>query len=239
MQIVGPQSFGVGASTSVVDPAADGGNPSVAVQIQNSSGYQLLVAAAGGVLSIQSFTAQTIQITGAPITIQPLQGTGTGPCLMTLAFLLGKAPNTGMQLADGTWVESPPMTDGPLTAAAIANGLAGIGLAGVNGMQTTSVNLLTTATGFINMDLLAPNGYQLWNLGFGPATSWPTVGGVKAIILVAVPAYAFDTWGWQSGSSNRLAGLRVSPGNPVHPSSISFTNYTDVTLTCFADYVAL
>jgi hypothetical protein len=119
MRIVGPQTLTVGVPTSVSDPAEAGGNPSVACQVQNSSSYALNILAQGDVLSIQPFTAQTIEISGQPIVVTPLAGTGTGTCSLTFVFLLGVAANTGVQLSDGTWVETPPQQDGPLTAAAI------------------------------------------------------------------------------------------------------------------------
>jgi hypothetical protein len=119
MRIVGPQSFAIGQATAVVDPAAAGGNPSVACQVQNSSSYQLLVNAGGAQLSIQPFWAQTVEISNQPITITPEAGTGSGTASLTLVFLLATAAGTGIQLADGSWVESPPQGDGSLTAAAI------------------------------------------------------------------------------------------------------------------------
>lgn len=125
MRIVGPQAFTVGASTPVIDPASAGGNPSVACQIQNSSPYQLLINAGNGILSLQPFTAQTIEIANQPLTIDPESGTGTGTCTITLAFLLATAQGDGEQLPDGTWIEDPPMTDGPLTAAAITAAITG------------------------------------------------------------------------------------------------------------------
>lgn len=115
---VGPQALAIGAATAIKDPAQGGGNPSVACQIQNSSAYQLSVLAAGDVLSIQPFTAQTIEISGQPITVTPLAG-ASGTCSVTFVFLLGAPASTGVQLSDGTWVETPPQQDGPLTAAAI------------------------------------------------------------------------------------------------------------------------
>lgn len=241
MQIVGPQTFVVGESTQVPDPAdAGGGVPSQAVQVQNSSPYQLIVVAAGQSLAIQSFTAQTVQITGAPVTVQPLAGTGTGPCSMTLVFLLGTVPNDGEQMTDGTWVETPPMTDGPLTAAAIATGLANAGIAGVSGLETGSVVAPAGAAVYLDMDALAPNGYQFWNWGFGPPNigdDWPTLGGVTATWLIGVPAYAYDSLGWNQGASNRLAGLRMMQGNAINPGSVEFINYTDKEITCFVDFV--
>lgn len=132
MRIVGPQAFTVGASTPVIDPASAGGNPSVACQIQNSSPYQLLINAGNGILSLQPFTAQTIEIANQPLTIDPESGTGTGTCTITLAFLLATAQGDGEQLPDGTWIEDPPMTDGPLTAAAITAAITGaLGTQGV------------------------------------------------------------------------------------------------------------
>lgn len=122
----GPQTLPVGVATAIPDPNQAGGNPSAAVQIQNSSPYQLNVIAAGDQLSIQPFFAQTVEITGAPTTVTPLAVAGVAAaCVITFSFLLGTAPGTGIMLPDGTgWVEPPPQQDGPLTAAAIAAALA-------------------------------------------------------------------------------------------------------------------
>jgi hypothetical protein len=125
MQTVGPQSFTPGVTTPIVDPAARGGNPSQACQIQNSSSYQLAVNAGRASLSIQPYTAQTVEISGQPITILPIAGTGTGAANITLAFLLGTSQGDGEQLPDGSWIEEPPITDGPLTAAAITAAITG------------------------------------------------------------------------------------------------------------------
>jgi hypothetical protein len=158
MRIVGPQNFTVGATTSIVDPAASGGNPSVAVQIQNSSAYQLQVNAGGALLSIQPFWAQTVEISGQPVAIEPLTGVATGACPITLAFLLGTAPNDGEQLPDGTWIESPPQSDGSLTAAAVT--------AAITGALSTqgALDFLGTFSGTIGV------GQQLhFNPGYLPA----------------------------------------------------------------------
>lgn len=122
---VGPQTLTVGQPNTVVDPNQRGGNPSAAVQIQNSSPYQLNVTAAGEQLSIQPFFAQTVPISSAPISITPLAVAGlSAACIVTLSFLLGTPAGTGIMLPDGSgWVEAPPQQDGPLTAAAIASAL--------------------------------------------------------------------------------------------------------------------
>lgn len=122
--LVGPQTLTVGSSNTIKDPSQRGGNPSVAVQIQNSSPYQLQVIAAGETLSIQPFFAQTVAISDAPISVTPLAQAGlNSACSVTFAFLLGTPQGVGVQLAGGQWVETPPQSDGPLTAAAIASAL--------------------------------------------------------------------------------------------------------------------
>lgn len=121
MRIVGPLTLTPSAPNTIADPAQAGGNPSVACQIQNSSQFQLTVIAAGATLSIQPFTAQTVEISGQPLIVTPItSSTGLGPAAMTFVFLLGTPPNTGVQLTSGQWCETPPQQDGPLTAAAIA-----------------------------------------------------------------------------------------------------------------------
>lgn len=116
----GPLTLTVGSPTTIHDPAQEGGNPSVGCQIQNSSPYQLNVLAAGDVLSIQPFTAQTIEISGQPIQVTPVasQAAGAAACVVTFVFLLEVATG-GVSFPDNVMVETPPQQDGPLTAAAI------------------------------------------------------------------------------------------------------------------------
>jgi hypothetical protein len=144
MNTVGPQTLTVGTANSVVDPARTG-NPSVAVQIQNSSPYQLSVLSNGDTYAIQPFYAQTIPVAGGvPIEITPLaQGGISTACSVTLVFLLGVAPGNGIQIdADqgggGMWVETPPQGDGPLTAQAIAAALSTQGT--VDNLGTFPIN---------------------------------------------------------------------------------------------------
>lgn len=119
MIAIGPQTLTVGQPTTIDDPAQIGGNPSVGCQIQNSSPYQLSVLALGDVLSIQPFTAQTIEISGQPIQVTPIGNSlGTTPCTVTFVFLLAVSAG-GVTFPDGLMVETPPQQDGPLTAAAI------------------------------------------------------------------------------------------------------------------------
>jgi hypothetical protein len=126
VQIIGPDTLTIGVATTFVDPARSG-QPSMACQIQNGSSYQLLVNAGGAPLSIQPFWAQTVEISGLPITITPVAASSSAATApnITLAFLLGTAQGNGEQLPSGTWIEAPPQEDGTLTAEAIAS-LAGV-----------------------------------------------------------------------------------------------------------------
>lgn len=107
----GPFTLNLGAEITTPNPTAQGGNPAASVQIQNSSVFVLQVLASGLTYTLQPFIAQTIPLGaggGAPIQITPTQnpsGTTDASDTATLVWLL-----TG---------ESPPMQDGPLTAAAI------------------------------------------------------------------------------------------------------------------------
>jgi hypothetical protein len=130
VRIVGPRSFPLDTSTLVADPAQSGGISSAACQIQNSSDYQLNVNVGGNVASLQPFTAQTFPIYSSPIAVLPVGSTGSGPSNITLAFLLGTSPGVGVQVAadqggGGIWVETPPQSDGPLTAQAILAAISG------------------------------------------------------------------------------------------------------------------
>lgn len=166
MQLIGPDTLTVGAANVVNDPAQAGGNPSAACQIQNSSPYQLNVLAAGDVLSIQPFFAQTVEISGQPITVTPLAGTSSIPCTVTFVFLLTTAANTGVELPSGQWVETPPQEDGPLTAAAIASAIATQGAVDNLGTFTGLGSSFTvTAKHTYNSLLVVTNtqvGHQAW-----------------------------------------------------------------------------
>lgn len=176
MQLIGPDVLTVGAANVINDPAQAGGNPSAAVQIQNSSPYQLSVLAEGDVLSIQPFFAQTVEISGQPITVTPIAGTSTAVCTVTFVFLLTAAANTGVALPSGLWVETPPQEDGPLTAAAIAAALSTQG----------SVDNLGTTTGLASsFQVTAKHSYTallvLTNTQAGHSAYYVTVANVTEL----------------------------------------------------------
>lgn len=199
MQIVGPETLAIGSANTVDDPAQSGGNPSAAVQIQNSSSYQLSVLAAGETLSLQPFTAQTIEISGQPIVVTPVAGSGSGACKVTFVFLLTTAPDAGVQLPSGTWVETPPQQDGPLTAAAIAAAISGfVSTAGAMDELSTGAYTLsgagTVTTAVVNLTNLAKCYAALFLIAF------PT-GGASVISV-----------GANDGGANWSAGAVSQPG---------------------------
>jgi hypothetical protein len=167
MQTVGPTTFAVGVATPVIDPAGKGGNPSAAVQIQNSSSYQITVNAGGAGLSIQPFTAQTLRISTQPLTITPLAGVGSGACSITLAFLLATSQGDGEMLSDGTWVEASPVADGSLTAQAIE--------ASISGLISTQGEI----------DFLGTFNYNLAGAGVPDATNVVALNVYNEIVVVA------------------------------------------------------
>jgi hypothetical protein len=115
---VGPRTLTVGVGTAINDPAQ--GNGSKAVQIQNASPYQLTVLALGDVITVPGFFAQTVEMGEQPIVVTPVAASATGAASnITFVFLLGVAAGDGITLPDGTQVETPPVVDGSLTAAAI------------------------------------------------------------------------------------------------------------------------
>jgi hypothetical protein len=108
MQSTGPFTLSFGIPSTYIDPASIYGNPSVNCQIQNSSVFVLTVQTGPDQLTIQPFTAQTVVIEGLQqLIITPSQNPSGGSTseTLTLVWLLAG--------------ESPPMQDGPLTAAAI------------------------------------------------------------------------------------------------------------------------
>ncbi len=108
----GPFSLTIGTALALNDPGANSNHPATAIQLQNASPFIIEVNSGGIVLTIQSFTAQTVPTSGGgqPLSVVPIQsnsgGGNTAANVLTVAWLLAG--------------ESAPMLDGPLTAAAIA-----------------------------------------------------------------------------------------------------------------------
>jgi hypothetical protein len=206
VQVLGPQALPVGVATAIPDPVqAGGGNASIACQIQNSSPCQLNVIAAGQALSIQPFFAQTVEISGAPMTVTPLPITGTTAANMTFAFLLGVAPGTGLQLADGPWVEDPPQQDGPLTAAAIASALSLQG----------------------NVDSVGPAGFVVLNVGFqtfGPFTALHSYSSVVVVLRDIPNGVAFTVQPFLFNTTGAPACPPQTQTTPAgaHPGQLTF-----------------
>ncbi len=101
MQTVGPITVTLNVETTEDDPAQAGGNPSVALQIQNSSCFVLTVLTIGAVYTIQPFFAQTVPVSGQPVQITPTQNpSGLTGNTITIVWLLD--------------TEQSPMNDGPL-----------------------------------------------------------------------------------------------------------------------------
>ena len=103
----GPFALTAGTPLALSDPGVGGGMAKV--QIQNQSGFTLKVVNGTTVSTIQSYWVQTISLVpgGTGITILPAaDGTAVGTNALTVVWLLS--------------YESPPMTDGALSAADIA-----------------------------------------------------------------------------------------------------------------------
>jgi hypothetical protein len=211
----GPFDLTLDTPLPLIDPGANSNNPATAVQIQNASPFIVEVNTGGIVLTIQSFTAQTIPTSGGgqQMNVDPI---ASGPSAQTVA---AKSLSIVWLLAG----ESAPMVDGPLTASAIATTLAAQGLAGAQVISETK----TVASG-ANQNLTS--GFTpaiLWNWGFFPtvlgASTWPTLGGV----LLIIASGPNDSIGWDGGASNRLAGIRAE--------TFEFFNYTDKSLDIYVD----
>jgi len=188
--VVGPQTLTAGVGATINDPAQGQGNPSQGCQIQNSSSYQLNVLAEGDVLSIQPFTAQTVAISGQPMVVTPIAGTGVGVAPITFVFLLGTAPGNGVELSNGLWIEAPPQQDGPLTAAAIAAATQG------------SVDLLYQSGSYGTLAANTPTIVP-FNPPPGPSTAPAIVDTLKAYQSVVVNV------SWTTGAAGSLTAQAV------------------------------
>jgi hypothetical protein len=137
----GPFTLVLNVAQSLLNPTASGGNPATAIQIQNSSGFVLSVLAGGEQYTIQSFTAQVVPLIadGSPITVDAVQSTGTTANKITVVWLLAG--------------ESPPMTTGPLTAAAIVAAITGtVSLAPGTTVGVTKITDPVTVNGPITVE---------------------------------------------------------------------------------------
>lgn len=195
----GPYALALGVTGDAPNPTL-GGKDFTAVQLQNSSVFVLTVLADGLTYTLQPFVAQTIPLsgTGSPIQITPSQnpsGVIAGDTL-TLVWLLAG--------------ESPPMQDGPLTAAAILAGLAGAGIAGA-GLQDVVLVVASGAVGTISL----VDAFQFWSWGW-LATGMANVptSGNASLNLQPHSGSGFsilDNVTYQEGASNRLAGAKFPP----------------------------
>lgn len=208
MLVAGPQTLTTGVENDIVDPA-ETGNPSIAVQIQNSSPYQLSILAAGDGYSIQPFFAQTIPIAGGvPIAITPLRQVGlTAACSVTLTFLLGTSSGDGVQLPGGQWVEAPPQQDGPLTAAAIASALTSQG--SVDDLGTWGLNSVFNITAEHSYTAMMANFF----LNVGDSVLCFQVNNVSKNLNFVVPVGVPP--GTAGGPYQALAAIACSVGDTI------------------------
>lgn len=230
MNTQGPFDLTLNQLLPLNDPGATSNNPATAVQIQNASPFIVEVNSGGIVLTIQSFTAQTVPTSGGgqQMSVTPMQSGGnaqqTSPKSLTAVWLLAG--------------ESSPMLDGPLTAAAIESTLGSQGIAGVS---LLTIAFPCASGAFIDFAAhgLAAGTYRLWNWGwFQPTSSSapPTKG-----TLILNPANgsngADDSLTYLQGSSNRLAGMVFVIGGPSS-GFCAFTNNTDQTVEAFITFSA-
>ena len=214
----GPFTLTLGETLPLNDPGATSNNPATAVQIQNASPFIIEVNSGGIVLTIQSFTAQTVLTSGGgqQMSVTPISAstsTSVAAKSLTVVWLLAN--------------ESAPIVDGPLTASALVSGLASAGLGGAD-VVVAFLALAAGAHGFFTG--LGSANIQIWNWGYLPDSAltgtWPTSGG--AFISVGASNQAYDSVGLE-GSSNRLAGLNCAP-------DVAVFNYTSAGLQFFLDY---
>lgn len=200
----GPFTLTLGDTLPLNDPGATSNNPATAVQIQNASPFIIEVNSGGIVLTIQSFTAQTVLTSGGgqQMSVLPLASGGS-------------AQTTAVQSLTVVWLlagESAPMVDGPLTAAALASTLASSGLSGASGsVEGLSI---TVAAGATDTFTLTVGHWRLWNLGWTKASTLPTVGQVTFTFPGSSFTGGTDSVSVEGAASARLAGL-IFDADPV------------------------
>lgn len=197
----GPTTLTIGLVLPLNDPGANSNNPATAVQIQNGSPFIVNVNVGGAVFTIQSFTAQTVPTAGGgqQMTLDPVASGGSSQSSAANSLVV-------VWLLAG---EHAPMVDGPLTAAAVASGLANAGIAGAGTLISATV---TVPAGNGNPFTIANGTYQVWNVGWMVQVTPPTTGS-----LVFESSGAFDAVTPEEGASNRMAGMffRVSGAHPI------------------------
>lgn len=223
----GPFSLALNQSLPLHDPGATSNNPSTAVQIQNASPFVIEVNMAGVNLTIQSFTAETLNITGTggqTGTVTPVaasdQTTRTAPGTLTVVWLLAG--------------ESAPIADGPLTAAAIA-ALANTGIAGASSLFTQVFPGATHGTSTDFHSLLTPGTYRLWGWGWFPtsfAAPRPTTGVVQIEFGAGLAGAAWDQLAPAEGASNNINGLAFQISANF---GLIVSNYFDQDVDLFAN----
>lgn len=218
----GPFDLTLNTALPLHDPGATSNNPATAVQIQNASPFILDVNAGGIVLTIQSFTAQTMPSSGGgqQMSVTPI---ASGPSGQSRAA----ASLTVVWLLAG---ESSPMVDGPLTAAAIATSLAQSGIGGATVLGFAR-NVAAAGSYTLNLapggDLSGTGPWRLWNWGFVVDVTTPTTGGC-ALFLGTPRPVTDSTWIGHPASDN-LAGQ-------VFNGPVVIQNNMDQTVEIFIDY---
>ena len=221
----GPFDLTLNTALPLNDPGANSNNPATAVQIQNASPFIVEVNAGGIVLTIQSFTAQTIPTSGGgqQMSVTPISagvsGQRTAPQSLTAIWLLAG--------------ESAPMVDGPLTAAALSWSLYG---AGIGGSEIVSVVAGGLAAGSSTVPVFPGSAtLRVWNWGVQPtiARTPPTKGFIWISTFVG-SSQATDSISYVEGASNRLAGLVFE--TQANGGAITISNTTDQTTDVFIDY---
>jgi hypothetical protein len=217
----GPFTLTLGDTLPLNDPGATSNNPATAVQIQNASPFIIEVNSGGTVLTIQSFTAQTVLTSGGgqQMSVTPLASGGS-------------AQTTAVDGLTVVWLlagESAPMVDGPLTAAALASTLASSGLSGASGsVKGISIAVAAGATDPMTVPV---GNLKIWNLGWFKQAlgTLPTIG--QATFTFPGPSFTggIDSVTVAAAGSDRLAGL-IFTGNP------EITNNMDQAIDAFLVY---
>ena len=154
MQISGPFTPVANTPLTEYDPAVN--TPaSVAVQVQNSSTFILVVSCGGLQYPIPAFTAATLPINQSQIILDPLYSSGTGAGVIVLGWL-----QTG---------ESSPVPDGPLVGVTLV----------VGSINVNSVAASIPFTYAVSGTVQVPSG----SAGFLPPQTMPVTGPTTATIL--------------------------------------------------------
>lgn len=194
MQTQGPFALTAGTPLDLIDPQAATGNTSVALQIQNQTGFTIAVSTGVDSVTIQPLAVRTITIVGG----------GTDVVVTPTTLVIGGAVNA----LTVVWLlahDTPPMADGALT---IGTPLLSVMFHATGGTQSLTVPGGTTSM-VVDMAGAAGGSYVGGAGGKGGRiqATIPVIPGEVLTIAVAQAGTAPNN----TGASNP-GGFGVAPG---------------------------